>query len=385
LPTSAVAALQTNDAASSSSSLSSVEAVSRPERARAFDFWCRENKIAIHPAISHAVFPGGVRGLLWKRGSENEENLLPRKEPVLRIPSGLVLSSDMSSSRQTKIGTSWDVDLACALWNEILLQDASSLSGYCQWLQMTPSAATTDTTPTTSNYDECPTSAAPNALRRWTVEQKSQLAVEPAGQALLRLGQQQDASWRKKYQQLMNQTNFKIGMTFDQFEWAMEVVHSRAYCGLGGGGDTQSIISISAFVLAAAAGFVRLTSGSSATNGFLDSHDMVWLVALAVLAVLPAILLRPNKSAVLLPVIDSANHCQTADSSIQYDPIRKTYDLSIGSSCIVQHQLFVCYGTKGDPDLLLNYGFLPDVEMDEADTVDEQRRRLARAFLARNK
>jgi len=88
-------------------------------------------------------------------------------------------------------------------------------------------------------------------------------------------------------------------------------------------------------------------------------------------------------------LIDSANHSPQADSSIEYDPLQKCFDLKIGPKCLDMNssppQLYISYGNKGDAELLLNFGFLPGVNVEnDASTREEQRKRLADAFLQRN-
>jgi len=130
------------------------------------------------------------------------------------------------------------------------------------------------------------------------------------------------------------------------------------------------------------------------------------LAGLAGAALLPTLVRNDDAAtaAVLLPLIDSANHLEEADSRIDYDPVQQCFELSIGPACLVpeddgsastprQTQLYVSYGKKKDPELLLNYGFLPGVSTTTSPTTttngggggDDYRRRLAEAFLHRNK
>ena len=65
------------------------------------------------------------------------------------------------------------------------------------------------------------------------------------------LQKQQEEMWRNKF----SKAN---GLTWEQFEWAMEVVHSRAFCGdFGIGASALPPIFMAATpVVAAAAGYV---------------------------------------------------------------------------------------------------------------------------------
>ena len=100
---------------------------------------------------------------------------------------------------------------------------------------------------------------------------------------------------------------------------------------------------------------------------------------------------KGSKEAVMLPLIDSANHLQEADSVIEYDPAVDGFVLSLGRKCLVKEtdgdneraQACISYGIKTDSELLINYGFLRGVN--NADEIqDERRRRLADEFVRRN-
>ena len=100
----------------------------------------------------------------------------------------------------------------------------------------------------------------------------------------------------------------------------------------------------------------------------------------------------------MLPLIDSANHLQEADSVIEYDPVIDSFTLSLGRKCLVEEvdeigrraQVCISYGVRKDSELLLNYGFLRGVTIDGLKDIvgdedrDETRRRLAEQFLIRN-
>ena len=170
----------------------------------------------------------------------------------------------------------------------------------------------------------------------------------------------------------------------------MEVVHSRAFCGNFGvnGGGLPSKLLLSLPLLAGVIGYYYYI----VIHG---QNDLV-LAGLASIAGIPglaSIISKDTSVAVLLPLIDSANHIETADSSIVFDPLRSCFQLQCGPKCFVSEdddktQLFVSYGPKTDTELLLNYGFLPNVPCsegnDEAVRDQQHRRRLADAFQARS-
>jgi len=103
-----------------------------------------------------------------------------------------------------------------------------------------------------------------------------------------------------------------------------------------------------------------------------------------------------NKEAVLLPLIDSANHLQEADIVIEYDSAVDGFVLSLGQICLLKEvdemgkekaQVCFSYGIRGDSELLLNYGFLRSVTMEGLGSDEERneiRKWLTEAYLSRN-
>ena len=106
-------------------------------------------------------------------------------------------------------------------------------------------------------------------------------------------------------------------MTWEQFEWAMEAVHSRAFCGdFGTSGGLPTSVTIGSPIVAAVAGYVYFVQ----LHGLNDAI----LYGLAALAAIPSVINILKGSppvAVLLPLIDSANHDEGADSLIEYSPL----------------------------------------------------------------
>jgi hypothetical protein len=344
-----------------------------------FESWfAAYEKNFCNPSVAHTIFGVSLRGLEWKTGAGAA---MPDKEgakaEICRVPASMVLQSNFQKS-------DWDAQLACQLWTECCAGKSSQLSGYCRLL-LGP-------TTTLAAGDPCPESVSPNALRHWSPAQRELLASSTTGQQLLDLEERQQMSWRKKFDQLNPASQAKF--SWPQFLWCMEVVHSRAFRGQNFETSLGSMIpSLLAPILVAAAGWKY--------NFSVAEPSYTVLGALAVAATLPIlfslILGTPPSTAVLLPLIDSANHIETADSSIVYDPLRSCFQLQCGPKCFVSEdgdgsqpkktQLFVSYGPKTDTELLLNYGFLPNVPCSEGNgeaVRDQQRRRLAEAFQARS-
>lgn len=76
-------------------------------------------------------------------------------------------------------------------------------------------------------------STAPDSLRHWTDQQKSRLKESVKGKKLLTAANQQAEEWKRKYDSLSAKE--KEMMTLENFQWAMEAVHSRAFRGNFGG------------------------------------------------------------------------------------------------------------------------------------------------------
>mmetsp|Transcript_11537 Transcript_11537/g.13953 ORF Transcript_11537/g.13953 Transcript_11537/m.13953 type:complete len:192 (+) Transcript_11537:1-576(+) len=191
----------------------------------------------------------------------------------------------------------------------------------------------------------------------------------------------------------------------------MEVVHSRSFRGtFESVRDSwpKLLPSIGAPVLAAIVGYKFVIEDNPYPN---DAA----LIGLGLVAALPTILnlvsssSSKDESVVLLPMIDSANHMESADSLIELDPVSNCFTLSVGPNCVVMEQeeeevddhdnpkpqLYISYGIKKDSELLLNYGFLPGVvpklsssssppEENDPTTTDYYRQRLAETFMSRN-
>jgi len=174
-------------------------------------------------------------------------------------------------------------------------------------------------------------------------------------------------------------------MTWEQFEWAMEAVHSRAFCGdfgIGGGSSLPTVANIGAPAFAALAGFAYYVP--------LHGQNDAVLLALAALGSVPSLinLLRESPPvAVLLPLIDSANHLEEADSSIEYSAITDSFELNGGPGCLLKEddgtqQLYISYGKKSDKELLLNYGFLRGTSYNKGEDETSRRKQLAEKFVA---
>lgn len=320
------------------------------------------SEIQLYP---HALFEkGALRGLHAKD--------VTKKDNLLSVPRNLCLSAPFGEK-------DWDARLAIQLLKECKLGRQSDIYGYCALLcSGIPFKA-----------DCVPPSTSPDALRNWNAEQKARLSSSSMGKRLLDLEEKQKKMWIEKY------TNIdENNVTFEQFVWAMEAVHSRAFKGLGAEGlKTSKIGTFAIQLIAGGVGLFALLDPLSEYGDAIAAACGAVALAPLIHSIVSGGESTNEGNAVLLPFIDSANHSENAESNIQYDPLKDCFTLSIGNNCYVEDgdsgrtQLFVSYGKRSDSELLLNYGFLTDycadVGIDETNR-DERWKALAEAFILAN-
>ena len=327
-----------------------------------FESWFPTTKNKKKQMVRHALFDSNtLRGLEYIGKDEDDT--------ILTVPSSLVLS--------TTFDENWDVNLAMTLLNECAAGPSSPMYGYCALLcQGTEFAEETSLPPWT----------APHALRHWSNDELAVLQSNKRGKKLVSAMEQQREDWSTKYRSLVDTTKFSK----EQFVWAMEAVHSRAFCGdFGFASPTSSMIrnfSIPFSFTAFAINYMLLQS---------NNDNLLLTVLLALIGFSPLLInVSTNRQgdAVLLPFIDSANHVQEAQSIIEFDPLQRAFSLTIGRNCLIQdnnnkEQLVISYGAKRDSELLLNYGFLPGIQLstdddnDDDDDESNYRLRLANAYI----
>ena len=206
--------------------------------------------------------------------------------------------------------------------------------------------------------------------------------------------------WRQCTRGLSGET--LVVSTYKGCVWCLKlehIIHMLIYIAIvtaaldgGEGGPLRKIASLLLPLSALAFGIIYATDPS------MDKY----FLPLAVVAASPVVLTiiadqKGSKEAVMLPLIDSANHLQEADSVIEYDPSVDGFVLSLGRKCLVKEvdgaeeraQVCISYGVRKDSELLLNYGFLRGVSMEglseeEDDSRDGIRQLLAEAFVSRN-
>lgn len=332
--------------------------------------------------VKHGQFSNG-RGLEFI-GKANDV-LSQEGKAVITLPKDLVLRSVMVEDKESleTVADDWDSVLAIQLLREYKKGKQSDIHGYCSLLSRGVEFRGSSTS--------APPSTASDCIRHWTPGQLSVLEESKRGQRLVRILKKQQQEWSEKYNALppSDRANFSE----EQFVWAMEAVNSRAFKGDFGGEDALKKVSNS--LIPFAAGAFGLNFISSGSGPFASDERIT--IALLVLCCAPVVLNFISESvglrtmdAVLLPYVDSANHLESARSNIEFNPLKGVFTVAVeGRNCIIQEgdgskQLYISYGEKLDTELLLNYGFLPGMDMDQSSAdEDEYRRRLAKRFNSR--
>lgn len=327
--------------------------------------------------LRHGMFSNG-RGLEFI--GKSKIDIVNNGKAVISLPKDLVLQSPYVDNKDEldDIAYDWDVNLSLQLLKECKLGDKSSLYGYCSLL--TQGVDFNSATP-------CPPSTAPDALRNWSDDEKAMLASTQRGERLLRVGEKQDKEWKDKYNSLS--ISDRNEFTFEQFQWAMEAVNSRAFKGDFSGQDTLK--SISKALVPFAAGALALNYIQSSPFG--ADENMTFLLLLVACAPVVLNFMSENLGgkkldAVMLPFIDSANHKESAQSDIAFDPLSGSFTVAVeGNSCFEKDgdkdQFYISYGQKRDTELLLNYGFLNGMK-ENYESREDRRKLLAEIFNSRS-
>ena len=328
-----------------------------------FEEWFEAAAGARVNSIKHSFFRSYGRGLEFTSTSSKDLS------GVIEAPRRLVLRVPYSEEEDSD----WDAKLATKLFDECKKGRSSDYWGYCSLL------CKGENLNTEGDCRYSPT--APDALRHWTDTEKEILEGSESGRKLLRLASDQEEKWRRKYESVE-------GMTYEQFSWAMEAVHSRAFRGefgaldAGEGGQLRKIASLLLPFSALTFGFFAATD-----PGMNDYYLPAALVAASPVVLTAIADQQGSKEAVMLPFIDSANHLQEADSVIEYDPVKESFVLSLGRRCLVKEQdgsaqVCISYGIRSDSELLLNYGFVRGFSMEGLTDRSLIRKRLAEAYLS---
>lgn len=158
---------------------------------------------------------------------------------------------------------------------------------------------------------------------------------------------------QRRWQELHDRiTAIRPSITTERFYWAMEMVRSRAFRGVGGGeaaGRAPLFASVSVALLGAAVYY----SGHSA------SQDLaLGLATLAAVVPLPLVLRSSQEVSVLLPVIDSCNHrSQTPTATLDLEPLEGSFVVTAETAVAAGEEVTISYGDRTNDELLQFYGF----------------------------
>lgn len=133
----------------------------------------------------------------------------------------------------------------------------------------------------------------------------------------------------------------------------MEAVHSRAFMGIAG---VENSGAVTAALVAQGLGLVSGCAGV----GF----DEFPLVAVGGVAFAVGLgfnvfkgLVNP-KEVLMLPYIDSANHDESSQNAIEYNPLKQEFELVCKGDQTPDSELFISYGERSPVDLLINFGIV---------------------------
>lgn len=160
----------------------------------------------------------------------------------------------------------------------------------------------------------------------------------------------QKEQWGQFYNRLSSEYRSKYD--YDRYMWAMEMVRSRSFQGLGSGAGSVLIPGSIAGALLGAAAFA-----SQQPN--LGEVPPIILATLAAFTLVPTLLKSQEKSTVLLPVIDSSNHCSNNPScTIDFEPSSSSFVMTALRDTEKDCEVTISYGDKSNDDLLQYFGFV---------------------------
>ena len=294
-----------------------------------------------------------VRGVALSKPTSILEE---RKETVVFQTRG-ILSDDYYAINKLD----WDTRLTLALWTEIRKGKKSHFSEYISLLLKMEEFVD-------SAY--CPPTLVPLSPRHWP---SNSLSCLPNN--FLETIDRQNEDWRLKFDNL-GVDNHILDLSYDQFRWGMEVIYSRAFCGV-----STTITKWERKLLAFQFGslVVGFFDVLSIPAGF-PSDVLLAICAVGAFAPVLRYALPGNNGEVtgcLLPVIDSCNHDSSAGSKISFDILNRKFSLFCKGSCVrttpgLFDELVISYGKRSQEDLLLNYGFVEDMRPD-CETEEEWR------------
>lgn len=137
----------------------------------------------------------------------------------------------------------------------------------------------------------------------------------------------QRTQWKNLYEKIKSFDTFQ-DISYERFTWALEIVRSRAFSGIGGiQYSIEKQVASFLFSLFSLSVWFYMFGVRDGDPYSLESLFILLITALV--GVVPNILSNRSSSTVLIPVIDSCNHNSNSPSCIiQYNPSRSALELS---------------------------------------------------------
>ena len=304
--------------------------------------------------ISHSLFKDQVRGLGLKGKASLDS--IPEGEEVIRLPlERCLIVSEADEDIKEKPG-----DVSESFWK--------SLSGTTRLsLLLLQEYDKGERSHLQTYINNLPSPGKLNTLVHWS-EQEIQY-LRKSYPPIANLVTKQSENYNNIYNNMQSSNNdLYKNIDLERFIWACESVTSRAFQGVGGLKNKESIQI--GLVVAAASIASALALANVAEMGTFREPLALGLGTIGGLALMPAVLNSASgneKCCCLLPAIDSCNHrSQGYNSEMAFETtsnafvLRNTQVIDGLESDSPPFELTISYGARHNDDLLQYFGFVEE-------------------------
>lgn len=179
---------------------------------------------------------------------------------------------------------------------------------------------------------------------------------KPLGYAI----EKQQQQWSGLYKSLISTTSSftEQNLSYGSFVWAMAIVRSRAFQGIGGmGGGNLERVRLFFSIASLLAGVLTYMTASSSSDQEL--YTLVW-GSVAVLSLTPSLFASQMTLSVLIPMVDSANHdSKNPTGTLALEPSMGAFVVRARETVTkIPSQLTISYGNRNNDNLLQYFGFV---------------------------
>lgn len=164
---------------------------------------------------------------------------------------------------------------------------------------------------------------------------------------------QQKIEWKRLFTEFQRNSR-GASENYDDFLWALENVRSRSFSGPYAGSPIKDRVTMAALLAAAGAGYAALSHIP------LESVLNAGISVACFNLIYDLVLSSRLKWYAMCPIIDSLNHSDSVNSSIEFEYFRDTFVVSTDMNYGKGSQIFISYGEKTNEQLLQYYGFVLD-------------------------